>query len=160
MLSTTFLQAVLVLVAGAGVSLSKPVYPRLSVSREHFEVLALRASTSVNPDAVTDVKCIDPNVDIDFHDQNVAELSICGSIAGAVTRCEGAPESTVGESGSARFSLKAASEGATISISKGRWEQCVGAARAVCPTGSMAGTCAGGASKGDVEFVLDSSGSS
>ncbi|RYP11440.1 hypothetical protein DL764_000094 [Monosporascus ibericus] len=96
MLSTTFLQAIVVLVAGAGVSLSKPVYPRRSVSQQHFEDLALRASTEAHPEAVTDVECIDPDVNIDFHDQNVAELSICGRIAGAVTRCEGAPESTVG----------------------------------------------------------------
>ncbi|RYP63266.1 hypothetical protein DL770_009424 [Monosporascus sp. CRB-9-2] len=128
MFSTTFLQARLVLVAGAGVSLSKPVYHPLSVSQQHFEVLAQRASTEVNPEAVTDVECIDP-------ERNVAELSICGSIARTVMRCEGAPESTVGDSGSARFSLKAASEGATVTISKGRWEQ------------------------GDMEFVLDSPGS-
>ncbi|RYP38553.1 hypothetical protein DL767_002489 [Monosporascus sp. MG133] len=125
MLSTISLQAVLALTAGAGVLLSKKVYPQLSISQQHFEALAQRASTKVNPEAVTDVECIDPDV-------------------------------TVGESESARFSLNAASEGATITVSKGRWEQCVRATRAVCPTGSMAATCAGGASRGDMEFVLDS----
>lgn len=91
-----------------------------------------------------------------FHDQNVAELGICGGIAGSITKCQGSPASTVGQSGSAKFSLQAATAGATINISKGRWEQCVRAARAVCPTGSLSGTCAGGASTGDVEFTLDS----
>lgn len=100
-----------------------------------------------------------------FHDQNIAELGICGGLAGSATtaRCEGAPERTVGESRSARFTLRAApaSEGATIDITKGQWEQCVRAARGVCPTGSMKGTCVGGASKGgDVDFVLDMPGSS
>lgn len=90
-----------------------------------------------------------------FHDQNVAELAICDGIAGSTTKCSGAPESTVGQSGSAKFSLKATTPGATINISKERWEQCVRAARAVCPTGSMKGICLGGASSGDVEFVLD-----
>ena len=90
-----------------------------------------------------------------FHDQNVAELGICGGIAGSITKCNGAPESTIGQSGSAKFTLTTATNGATINISKGRWEQCVRAARAICPTGSMTGTCSGGASSGDVNFTLD-----
>jgi len=90
-----------------------------------------------------------------FHDQNVAELAICGGIAGSIQKCGGAPSATTGQSGSARFELRAAAPGATINISKGRWEQCVRAARAVCPTGSLQATCAGGASSGDVDFTLD-----
>lgn len=90
-----------------------------------------------------------------FHDENVAELAICGGIAGSITKCGGAPTSTTGESGTAKFSLSAVEQGATINISKGRWEQCVRAARAVCPTGSLNATCAGGASAGDVSFTLD-----
>ncbi|KAI8635341.1 hypothetical protein F5Y19DRAFT_407411 [Xylariaceae sp. FL1651] len=144
------------LLAGAACSFASPVWPHYTVDNEHFEVLAMRASTTVNPSAVTDVTCIDSKVNIVFHDQNVAELGICGGIAGSITKCGGAPESTVGESGSAKFTLKAATSGATISISKGRWEQCIRAARAVCPTGSMSGTCAGGASTGDVNFTLES----
>ena len=94
-----------------------------------------------------------------FHDQNIAELAICNGIAGAppTTRCEGAGARTEGASRSARFTLRAVDEdaGATIDITKARWEQCVRAARAVCPTGSMRATCAGGASRGDVAFLLD-----
>lgn len=115
----------------------------------------MRQSTEVNPNAVFDVNCINPNVNIVFHDQNAAELSICGGIAGSITKCQGAPTSTEGISGTAKFTLNAVDDGATINISKGRWEQCVRAARAVCPTGSMRGTCAGGGSTGDVAFTLD-----
>lgn len=88
------------------------------------------------------------------HDQNVAELGICGGIAGSITKCGGAPASTTGQSGTAKFALKATS--GTINISKGRWEGCIRAARAVCPTGSMSGTCTGGASTGNVDFTLTS----
>ncbi|ORY65966.1 uncharacterized protein BCR38DRAFT_339294 [Pseudomassariella vexata] len=154
MLSTTLLQSLL-LVAGANLALGNPVWARSIGAPEHIEVLKMRASTSVNPDSVSNTKCIDPSVDIDFHDQNVAELGICGGIAGTIQKCGGAPESTTGTSGTAEFKLNAATSGATINISKGRWEQCIRAARAVCPTGSMSGTCAGGASEGDVDFTLD-----
>ncbi|EON97986.1 hypothetical protein UCRPA7_6591 [Phaeoacremonium minimum UCRPA7] len=129
-------------------------FPRVYVPQQHFEVLQMRASTSVNPDAVTGVTCQDRSQNIVFHDQNVAELGICGGIAGAITKCGGAPTSTVGQSGTAKFSLNAVDSGATINISKGRWEQCIRAARAVCPTGSMSGTCVGGASTGNVAFTL------
>jgi hypothetical protein len=63
--------------------------------------------------------------------------------------------STTGQSGTAQFVLSAVEKGATITISKARWEACVRAARAVCPTGSMKATCVGGASSGDVVFTLD-----
>ncbi|OTA69401.1 hypothetical protein K449DRAFT_428850 [Hypoxylon sp. EC38] len=152
--STTLLHSLLLL-ATASLSFASPVWPHYSVDNEHLEVLAMRASTSVNPAAVSDVTCIDRNKNIVFHDQNVAELAICGGIAGSIQKCGGSPQSTVGTSGSAQFTLKAATTGATINISKGRWEQCIRAARAVCPTGSMSGTCAGGASSGDVDFTLD-----
>ncbi|KAF3025672.1 hypothetical protein E8E14_013835 [Neopestalotiopsis sp. 37M] len=150
MLSTILLQAVLVLAGVSSVAASP-----LDLSSEHFEILAMRASTTVDPNAVTNVECTNPNVDIVFHDQNVAELGICGGIAGTITKCGGAPESTTGESGTALFTLNAASSGATINISKGRWEGCIRAARAVCPTGSISGTCVGGASTGNVDFTLD-----
>lgn len=96
-----------------------------------------------------------PSRKIVFHDENVAELGICGGIAGAITKCGGAPASTTGKAGSAIFTLNTVQKGATINISKGRWEQCVRAARAVCPTGSIQATCAGGASTGNVAFTLD-----
>ncbi|KAI1118868.1 hypothetical protein F5Y14DRAFT_397979 [Nemania sp. NC0429] len=140
----------------AAFSFASPVWPRYAVDYEHFEVLALRANTRVNPAAVSDVTCIDSKLNIVFHDQNVAELGICGGIASSITKCRGAPETTTGQSGSARFTLTTATRGATINISKSRWEQCVRAARAICPTGSMSGTCSGGASSGNVNFTLDS----
>lgn len=56
--------------------------------------------------------------------------------------------------GSALFTLKAVEPGSTINITKKRWEQCVHAARAACPTGSLTAMCLGGASKGDVRFSL------
>ncbi|KAI0107484.1 hypothetical protein GGR51DRAFT_149534 [Nemania sp. FL0031] len=146
----------LLLLVSAACSFASPVWPHYTVDNEHFEVLALRANTQVNPAAVSDVKCIDPNLKIVFHDQNVAELGICGGIAGSITKCGGAPTTTTGQSGSAKFTLTTDTKGATINISKGRWEQCVRAARAVCPTGSMSGTCSGGASSGNVDFILES----
>jgi hypothetical protein len=90
-----------------------------------------------------------------FHDANVAQLAICGGIAGAITKCGGSPQSTVGASGTAVFTLKATTSGATLNVSKGRWEGCVRAARAVCPTGSFSSTCIGGASTGNIAFTLD-----
>ncbi|KAI0117182.1 hypothetical protein F4814DRAFT_278975 [Daldinia grandis] len=156
MLSTTLLQSLVLLVAGASLSSASPVWPHYSIDGEHLEVLHMRASSSVNPAAVSGVECVDRNKNIVFHDQNVAELAICGGIAGSIQKCGGAPKTTTGRSGSAEFKLSAATSGATINISKGRWEQCIRAARAVCPTGSMKGTCAGGASSGNVDFTLDS----
>ncbi|KAK6086740.1 hypothetical protein SCUP234_02260 [Seiridium cupressi] len=154
MVSTSLLQANLLL-AVASLTIATPVSPRHALSSEHFEVLAMRASTTVDPNAVTNVDCTDSSVNIVAHDQNVAELGICGGIAGAITKCGGAPESTTGQSGTALFTLNAATSGATINISKGRWEGCIRAARAVCPTGSISGTCVGGASTGNVDFTLD-----
>ncbi|KAI2617518.1 hypothetical protein GGS26DRAFT_404008 [Hypomontagnella submonticulosa] len=155
MYCTTLLQSLLLL-ASASLSFSSPVWPHYSIDNEHLEVLKMRASTTVNPAAVSGVTCIDRNVNIVFHDENVAELAICGGIAGSITKCQGSPKTTVGRSASAQFTLSAATSGATINISKGRWEQCVRAARAICPTGSMKGICTGGASTGDVSFTLES----
>ncbi|KAH9909043.1 hypothetical protein F4778DRAFT_210379 [Xylariomycetidae sp. FL2044] len=150
------IQTALLLVIQASLSRASPVWPRYTVSNEHLEVRSMRATMEMNPAAVTDVTCIDHSLKIVFHDENVAELGICGGIAGAGTRCEGNPETTEGQSASARFTLTAANPGSTINISKTRWDQCVRAARAICPTGSMSGTCLGGATSGDVNFVLDS----
>uniref|UniRef100_L2FEW2 Uncharacterized protein n=1 Tax=Colletotrichum fructicola (strain Nara gc5) TaxID=1213859 RepID=L2FEW2_COLFN len=58
-------------------------------------------------------------------------------------------------SGPARFTIKPTTAGATINISKNKWEQCVRAARDKCPTGSVRATCSGGATSGDVEFILE-----
>ncbi|ETS87716.1 hypothetical protein PFICI_01544 [Pestalotiopsis fici W106-1] len=141
----------------ATLAAAQPVWPHYSVEQEHFEVLKMRSSMPLNPSAVYDVSCGDSGQRIVFHDQNVAQLSICGGIAGSVTRCQGSPPTTIGHSGSAKFSLTPAHPGAAINISKDRWEQCVRAARSICPTGSMSGTCSGGATSGDVKFTLNHS---
>ncbi|EXJ95655.1 hypothetical protein A1O1_00777 [Capronia coronata CBS 617.96] len=82
------------------------------------------ANTVVNPDAITGTTCDDPNVSLVTHDTNVALLSICGGIAGAIQFCGGDPSTTVGASGTSKFTLTAvnAGNGATINVSKGRWE--------------------------------------
>ncbi|KAI1617705.1 hypothetical protein EDD36DRAFT_9350 [Exophiala viscosa] len=115
------------------------------------------ANTSVNPQAVTGTTCDDPSVALVSHDTNVAILSICGGIAGAIEFCGGDPATTVGASGTAKFTLTAsnADAGATINVSKGRWEGCVRAAQATCPTGTFTSICVGGTSDGaGFEFVL------
>ena len=60
---------------------------------------------------------------LDFHTVNVALLQICGGIAGTIEKCEGAPTSTTGQSGNALFTITPVEAGATINISKGRWER-------------------------------------
>ncbi|KIW24220.1 uncharacterized protein PV07_09948 [Cladophialophora immunda] len=115
------------------------------------------ANTSVNPEAVTGTTCIDPTAVLNTHDTNVAILSICGGIAGSIEFCGGDPSTTVGASGTSKFTLTAvnAAQGATINVSKGRWEGCVRAAQAVCPTGTYSSTCVGGTSDGaGFTFVL------
>ena len=84
----------------------------------------------------------------------MAELAICGGIAGSIEKCGGSPASTTGVSGTAKFVLRATDAGATINVSKGRWEGCVRAARAVCPTGAFTSTCIGGATSGNIAFTL------
>ncbi len=84
----------------------------------------------------------------------MAELGICGGISGSVQKCMGNPASTTGAQASAKFSLTPVVPGATLNISKARWEACVRAARGVCPTGSLSSVCVGGASSGDVAFTL------
>lgn len=43
----------------AAASVSAIPFPSVAVRQEHFEVLALRASTNVNPNAITGTTCID-----------------------------------------------------------------------------------------------------
>jgi len=129
-------------------------WPRYTVPQQHFEVLSMRSLEPVNPAAMVEATCIDRNAHIVFHDQNAAELAICGGISGSVAACQGGPATTVGQAGSARFELKTTVPGASINIAKAKWEQCVRAARDKCPTGSVRAVCAGGASSGNVEFTL------
>lgn len=92
---------------------------------------------------------------IDEHNKNVALLQICGGIAGSIQKCQGSPTTTTGASGDAKFNLTPTASGATINISKGRWEQCIKSAEAVCTGGqAYTATCPGGASTGDVNFAL------
>ncbi|KAL6240675.1 hypothetical protein RBB50_012385 [Rhinocladiella similis] len=113
------------------------------------------ASTAVNPNDVTNTTCDDPTVALVAHDTNVAILSICGGIAGSIQKCGGDPETTVGASGTSKFTLTPVTQGATLNVSKGRWERCVRAAQAVCPTGTFTSTCIGGVSEGvGFKFVL------
>ncbi|CAN8098928.1 unnamed protein product [Discula destructiva] len=128
-----------------------------SVSQEHFEVLTLRQATPLNLDAVIDVECLDPEAHIVFHEQNTAQLAICNGISGAGnTRCPGASRVTEGVRGSANFTLTAQNPTAKINLSKVRWEECVRAARSICPTGNLSGTCRRAATSGDVDFRLES----
>ncbi len=60
---------------------------------------------------------------LDFHTSNVALLQICGGIAGTIQKCQGAPTSTVGQSGNVRFTITPVVKGDVINISKGRWER-------------------------------------
>ncbi|KAF2181794.1 hypothetical protein K469DRAFT_493901, partial [Zopfia rhizophila CBS 207.26] len=112
------------------------------------------ANQVVSGAEVIGTTCLDSSVELNSHDTNVAILSICSGIAGSIQKCGGSPTSTVGESGTSKFELNAVDSGATINISKGRWERCVKAAQLTCPTGTFTSTCVGGASTGNVAFSL------
>ncbi|KAI6250033.1 hypothetical protein HI914_01503 [Erysiphe necator] len=117
-------------------------------------ILSARADTSFDPNNVKNTVCDNPDAKIDFHDMNVALLQICGGIAKEIQKCRGNPTSTEGQSGSALFKLSPVEPDATINVSKGRWERCIRAARAVCPNGEFHSTCLGGTSNGDLNFAL------
>ncbi|KAG8157454.1 hypothetical protein KVR01_012838 [Diaporthe batatas] len=105
--------------------------------------------------AATNVQCTDKAANINEHNKNVALLQICGGIAGSIQKCGGNPTSTTGQSGDAKFTLTPTDSGATINISKGRWEQCIKSAEAICTNGSAyTATCPGGASTGNIDFQL------
>lgn len=98
-----------------------------------------------------------PHSSIDSHDINVAILSICGTIAGKIQKCQGSPASTTGASGTAVLNLNVVNEGSTINVSKGRWEACMRAARAVCGDSPFKSECVGGTagtSGGNIAFEL------
>ncbi|KAJ3373266.1 hypothetical protein HDU91_000663 [Kappamyces sp. JEL0680] len=58
--------------------------------------------------------------ELDGHDINVAILSICGGIAGKITKCQGNPKSSSSASGTAQFNIQPVNADATINVSKGR----------------------------------------
>ncbi|AEO66022.1 uncharacterized protein THITE_2113751 [Thermothielavioides terrestris NRRL 8126] len=129
--------------------------PRVAVPQSYYEGLGLLRQAPLNPNAVRDVVCLDPSVRIVEYDQHAAMLAICDGIAGpSISACGGAPASTVGRSGRAAFAVRAAQDGARITLSKDRWVGCVGAARRACPAGSFEAVCVGGATRGDVVFSL------
>ncbi|OBT68054.1 hypothetical protein VE03_01540 [Pseudogymnoascus sp. 23342-1-I1] len=129
----------------------------LAATASALPALDTRANTSVNPDSVTFTTCTDAGVSIDSHDINVAILSICGTIAGTIQKCQGSPASTTGASGTAVLNLNVVNEGSTINVSKGRWEACMRAARAVCGDSPFKSECVGGTagtSGGNIAFEL------
>ncbi|KAL5499023.1 hypothetical protein ACEPAH_1541 [Sanghuangporus vaninii] len=123
-----------------------------------FLALCFAAPTSnllERQETVSNVVCTGGDA-LDFHTVNVALLQICGSIAGSIQKCQGNPTSTTGESGNVRFTIMPVEDGATINISKGRWEQGIKAAFAVCGQDiPFTATFTGGASKGDVNVTLE-----
>ncbi|KAH6997808.1 hypothetical protein BKA56DRAFT_607399 [Ilyonectria sp. MPI-CAGE-AT-0026] len=165
MVSTHALLQVILVVAGAAAATAAPqgtifldrvpLMPRIPSMAKHHEVLRARATMEVDHSVLVKAICLDSSQEIILHDETVAQLSICGGMAGSINRCNGAPAATVGEAGSALFAVTADDAGASIIISKERWMRCVQAARDQCPTGSLSATCVGGASTGDVSFTLE-----
>ena len=92
---------------------------------------------------------------LDTHETNVALLQICGGIAGTIEFCQGNPTTTTGAFGGSEFTITPVDSGATITISKGRWEQGIKAVAATCGQAKpFTATFTGGASTGDVNVVL------
>jgi len=118
--------------------------------------ISIRGTRVVNPNAVSFTTCSSDTTAIVSHDINVAQLAICDGIAGTIEQCGGSPTTTTGSSGTALFTLTAATEGQTIDITKGRWEGCVAAAIAVCGNQGFTSQCIGGAdvNAGNVNFTL------
>lgn len=93
---------------------------------------------------------------LDSHSTNVAILAICGGIAGTIEKCGGDPTSTTGVSGTSKFTINPVVAGATLNISKGRWEQGIKAVAAICGADiPFTATFALGASTGDVDVSLE-----
>ncbi|KAJ0121889.1 hypothetical protein N8I77_012231 [Diaporthe amygdali] len=135
------------------------MFPRTFVQFVLLAIAPLALSSPIELEgrdtAATNIKCTDKAANIDEHNKNVALLQICGGIAGSIQKCGGSPTSTTGQSGDAKFTLTPTDSGATINISKGRWEQCIKSAEATCTNGSAyTATCPGGASTGDINFEL------
>ncbi|KAI0664290.1 hypothetical protein C8Q70DRAFT_1146149 [Cubamyces menziesii] len=121
-----------------------------------FLLCALAAPLNARQETVSNVQCTS-KTPLDFHTSNVALLQICGGIAGTIQKCQGRPTSTVGQSGNVRFTINPVIPGDQINISKGRWEQGIKAAFAVCGQNiPFTATFTGGAVKGDVNVVYES----
>ncbi|PCH44168.1 hypothetical protein WOLCODRAFT_104697 [Wolfiporia cocos MD-104 SS10] len=106
-------------------------------------------------ETVSNVVCTNPDVTLDTHDTDVALLQICGGIAGSIEFCQGNPTTTTGTFGNSSFTITPAESGATITISKGRWEQGIKAVAATCGADKpFTATFTGGASTGNVNVEL------
>ncbi|KAK4105291.1 hypothetical protein N658DRAFT_462394 [Parathielavia hyrcaniae] len=138
---------------------------RVTVPQSYYEAVSLRRQTPIRPNAVRDVKCLDPSSHFVLHEEYAASLAICGGgLSGsgpAAKKCgrgAAAAAEAEGRSGRARFALRALERdaGAGIDLSREAWTRCVAAARAACPVGSFEAVCVGGATTGDVGFSLTS----
>ncbi|KAJ3310422.1 hypothetical protein HDV04_005002 [Boothiomyces sp. JEL0838] len=108
----------------------------------------------LDPNAAKNVVCTDKATKLNDHQINVAILSICGGIAGKIQKCQGNPASSTGISGDAKFEIKPVNAGATINVSKGRWEAGVFAARAICGDSPFTATFPLGTTNGDLQVAL------
>ncbi|KAJ3322909.1 hypothetical protein HDV06_002568 [Boothiomyces sp. JEL0866] len=108
----------------------------------------------LDPNAAKNVVCTDKATKLNDHQINVALLQICGGIAGKIEKCQGNPTSSTGASGNAKFEIKPVNAGATINVSKGRWEAGVFAARAICGDSPFTATFPLGTSNGDLQVAL------
>ncbi|KAI0730713.1 hypothetical protein C8Q76DRAFT_715803 [Earliella scabrosa] len=112
-------------------------------------VCAFAAPIEVRQEKVFDVQCTGTKT-LDFHNSNVALLQICGGIQGEIQKCQGAPTFTTGEFEGIRFTITPVVPGDVINISKGRWEQGIKAAFAVCGQNiPFTARFAGGGRQGD-----------
>ncbi|KAF9820592.1 hypothetical protein IEO21_01295 [Rhodonia placenta] len=120
-----------------------------------FLVSALAAPLSLRTETVSNVTCTESSVTLDTHETDVALLQICGGISGSIEFCQGNPTTTTGTDGGSQFTITPVEKGATINISKGRWEQGIKAVAATCGQNKpFTATFTGGASTGDVNVAL------
>ncbi|KMS65187.1 hypothetical protein BVRB_038530, partial [Beta vulgaris subsp. vulgaris] len=103
---------------------------------------------------INNLRCTSPGTSIDRRHINRAVLAICGGIAGKIQKCQGNPKTTVGVFQTARFDLKPTVEGATITVSKGRWERGVKEALAKCGNAPFTGVIPLGVSRGNLNVKL------
>ncbi|KAL1745408.1 hypothetical protein HDZ31DRAFT_81978 [Schizophyllum fasciatum] len=121
----------------------------------------IEARANAVPVVVSNLVCDDSGDTLVSHDVNVAQLQICGGIAGKIQKCQGNPTSTTGVSGTATFTIDPVEAGDTINVSKGRWEQHIKAAFKQCGQDvPFTATFRAGAAKGDINVTLTRTGSS
>ncbi|KAL1727090.1 hypothetical protein EV714DRAFT_275930 [Schizophyllum commune] len=151
--------AVLVAVASFTTVLAGPLPLAARIARGEIEQAAraadVEARANAVPVVVSNLVCDDSGDTLVSHDVNVAQLQICGGIAGSIQKCQGNPTSTTGVSGTATFTIDPVEEGDTINVSKGRWEQHIKAAFKQCGQDvPFTATFRAGAAKGDIDVTL------